>query len=471
MTNASGLLGAADAPLVWAAWLQHKPQPAMPAVPPGLQMDRMGNSSQGTSQLFLTTALARGISGIFVWTALVLTCHQIYLHLRSYTVPSEQRYIIRLLLVVPVYAFSSWLSLLLLGGHQHHIYLDSLRDCYEAFVIYSFLSLCFQYLGGESTIMAEIRGKPVRSSCLYGTCCLQGMAYSIGFLRFCKQATLQFCVVKPVMALVTIILQAVGKYHDGDFKELLRPFEPVLKFLTIKAVIFLSFWQGVLREEGQLASPHGSHAEHLQRPQGDHEPTGHRAGRHPQLLACLPALHAAGHARGLGARPGRAPLPQHPPQCGRWAWRGQEGSQFGKEDADPLGGAVGGWLAQASAAGRGPDHQHSCQRSSLSRELPRRGPAAHSPSCLCQARERAHELISSGSHCGAGSQCGLTGQTDPRLGSFGEGRLGESCAASLQALALWAPQAGDSAGPGSGPLGPVGEGPGLLHTTSSHGEL
>lgn len=32
------------------------------------------------------------------------------------------------------------------------------------------------------------------------------------------QATLQFCVVKPVMALVTIVLQAVGKYHDGDFK-------------------------------------------------------------------------------------------------------------------------------------------------------------------------------------------------------------------------------------------------------------
>lgn len=62
---------------------------------------------------------------------LALVHAQIYLHLRSYTVPSEQRYIIRLLLVVPVYAFSSWLSLLLLGGHQHHVYLDSLRDCYE----------------------------------------------------------------------------------------------------------------------------------------------------------------------------------------------------------------------------------------------------------------------------------------------------------------------------------------------------
>lgn len=56
---------------------------------------------------------------------------QIYRHLRFYTVPNEQRYIIRLLLIVPVYAFSSWLSLLLLGARQHHIYLDSVRDCYE----------------------------------------------------------------------------------------------------------------------------------------------------------------------------------------------------------------------------------------------------------------------------------------------------------------------------------------------------
>nr|XP_058148445.1 transmembrane protein 184A isoform X2 [Dasypus novemcinctus] len=122
-----------------------------------------------------------------------------------------------------------------------------------------------------------------RSSFFYGTCCLRGLSYSIGFLRFCKQhpalpqATLQFCVVKPVMAATTIVLQAFGKYHDGDFnvrsgylyitlvynasvslalyalflfyfatRELLRPFEPVLKFLTVKAIIFLSFWQGLL---------------------------------------------------------------------------------------------------------------------------------------------------------------------------------------------------------------------------------
>uniref|UniRef100_A0A8D1DF20 Transmembrane protein 184A n=1 Tax=Sus scrofa TaxID=9823 RepID=A0A8D1DF20_PIG len=274
MTHASGLLGT---PLVSATWLQPSPPPTGTAAPAGAQEDHMGNGSHGASQLFLCTPLARGVSGIFVWTALVLSGHQIYLHLRSYTVPNEQRYIIRLLLIVPVYAFDSWLSLLLLGGHQYYVYFDSVRDCYEAFVIYSFLSLCFQYLGGESAIMAEIRGKPIRSSCVYGTCCLRGMSYSIGFLRFCKQATLQFCVVKPVMAAATIVLQAFGKYHDGDFnihsgylyvtliynasvslalyalflfyfatRELLQPFEPVLKFLTVKAIIFLSFWQGLL---------------------------------------------------------------------------------------------------------------------------------------------------------------------------------------------------------------------------------
>ena len=33
-----------------------------------------------------------------------------------------------------------------------------------------------------------------------------------------SQATLQFCVVKPLMAMITVILQAFGKYRDGDFK-------------------------------------------------------------------------------------------------------------------------------------------------------------------------------------------------------------------------------------------------------------
>ena len=78
------------------------------------------------------------------------------------------------------------------------------------------------------------------------------------------------------MAALTIILHAFGKYHDGDFKpdggylyimlinnvsislalyglflfyfatkSMLKPYNPVLKFFTIKSVIFLTFWQGI----------------------------------------------------------------------------------------------------------------------------------------------------------------------------------------------------------------------------------
>ncbi|XP_054612157.1 transmembrane protein 184ba isoform X2 [Dunckerocampus dactyliophorus] len=226
---------------------------------------------------FLMTPAAQAVSGFFVWIALILTSHQIYMHLRFYSSPREQRHIIRILFIVPIYAFDSWLSLLFFTNDQYYVYFDTIRDCYEAFVIYNFLSLCYEYLGGESAIMAEIRGKPIESSCLYGTCCLRGKAYSIGFLRFCKQATLQFCVVKPIMATVTVILQAYGKYKDGDFnvasgylyvtiiynisvslslyalflfyfatRELIRPYSPMLKFFMVKSVIFLSFWQGML---------------------------------------------------------------------------------------------------------------------------------------------------------------------------------------------------------------------------------
>uniref|UniRef100_A0A182NM70 Transmembrane protein 184B n=1 Tax=Anopheles dirus TaxID=7168 RepID=A0A182NM70_9DIPT len=214
---------------------------------------------------------------------------QIYQHLRWYTNPQEQRWIVRILFIVPIYATYSWVSLLFFNSESVYVYFFTVRDCYEAFVIYNFLSLCYEYLGGEGNIMSEIRGKPIKSSCLYGTCCLAGKTYTIGFLRFCKQATLQFCLVKPLMAFIIIFLQAFNHYHDGDWsadggyiyitviynisvslalyglylfyfatRDLLTPFDPVLKFCTVKSVIFLSFWQGVglaILEKAEVISP------------------------------------------------------------------------------------------------------------------------------------------------------------------------------------------------------------------------
>ncbi|CAG0893079.1 unnamed protein product [Darwinula stevensoni] len=236
-----------------------------------------GSEVIGVEPIFLQKTFSQVIAGIFTWAALIITCHQIYQYLRFYTHPAEQRWIVRILLIVPIYAFDSWLSFLFFNNDSYYIYFDTVRDCYEAFVIYNFLSLCYEYLGGEGNIMSEIRGKPIKSSYMYCTCCISGKSYTIGVLRFCKQATLQFCFVKPVMAFITIVLQTLGHYSDGDWnvkggylyiiiiynisvslalyglflfyfatREMLSPYEPVLKFFTVKSVIFLSFWQGVL---------------------------------------------------------------------------------------------------------------------------------------------------------------------------------------------------------------------------------
>merc|ERR1712226_1411398 len=79
------------------------------------------------------------------------------------------------------------------------------------------------------------------------------------------------------MSFIVILLQSYDLYRDGDWdpskgylyvtliynmsitlalyalflfyfatRELLRPFDPVLKFFSIKSIIFMSFWQGVL---------------------------------------------------------------------------------------------------------------------------------------------------------------------------------------------------------------------------------
>lgn len=239
-----------------------------------MDMELVSNS---TGSVFLQSAAAQTIAGFFCWAALIISIHQIYQHLRWYSCPSEQRWIIRILFIVPVYSFDSWLSLIFYTNDVY-IYFNSIRDCYEAFVIYSFLSLCYEYLGGESNIMAEIRGKPIRpTNYATLTCCLAGKQYTIEFLRFCKKATLQFCLIKPIMALFTLLLMMIGKYEDGNWRldqgyiyitlvynisvslalyglflfytatrDLLHPYSPVLKFLTVKSVIFLSFWQGFL---------------------------------------------------------------------------------------------------------------------------------------------------------------------------------------------------------------------------------
>uniref|UniRef100_A0A7M6DMT9 Uncharacterized protein n=2 Tax=Clytia hemisphaerica TaxID=252671 RepID=A0A7M6DMT9_9CNID len=241
-------------------------------------------------KLFFQTAGAHVLSGFFAWAAILITGHQIALHTRHYTNPDQQKYIVRVLLIVPFYALDSWLSMLFFEKN-YYIYFDTIRDCYEAFVIYNFLCLCYEYLGGEMAILSEIRGKVLKTSYFTCTCCFSGRQINIAFLRACKKATLQFCFTKPIMAAITLVLVATRNYSDGDFrpdkgylyitiiynisytialyglflfynatKDLLTPYYPVLKFLTVKFIVFMSFWQGfvlaIIEKCGMITTYH-----------------------------------------------------------------------------------------------------------------------------------------------------------------------------------------------------------------------
>ncbi|GER41925.1 hypothetical protein STAS_18670 [Striga asiatica] len=206
--------------------------------------------------------------------AMALAILHIYKHLLNYTEPIYQRYTVRIIFMVPVYALMSFLSLVL---NESTIYFNSIREIYEAWVIYNFLSLCLAWVGGPGAVVVSLSGKVLKPNWCLMTCCFPPLPLDGRFIRRCKQGCLQFVILKPILVVVTLVLYAKGKYEDGNFnplqsylyltiiytfsysvalyalalfyvacRDLLEPFNPVPKFIIIKSVVFLTYWQGVL---------------------------------------------------------------------------------------------------------------------------------------------------------------------------------------------------------------------------------
>lgn len=206
--------------------------------------------------------------------AVLLAVLHIYRHLVNYTEPIYQRYIVRIIFMVPVYALMSFLSLIL---PDSSIYFNSIREVYEAWVIYNFLSLCLAWVGGPGAVVLSLSGRTLKPSWLLFTCCFPAVPLDGRFIRRCKQGCLQFVILIPILAIISLILYAKEKLKDGNFnpgqaylyltiiytisytsalhalalfyvacRDLLQPFNPVPKFVLIKSVVFLTYWQGVL---------------------------------------------------------------------------------------------------------------------------------------------------------------------------------------------------------------------------------
>ncbi|CAI0395987.1 unnamed protein product [Linum tenue] len=228
-------------------------------------------------------------ASVFVLVALVLSMYLIFEHLASYNKPEEQKFLVGLILMVPVYSLESFLSLY---DSSAAFNWEALRDCYEAFAMYCFERYLIACLGGEdSTIeFMETQTDGVSSMPLldeayaYGVvehpfplnCCLSPWNLGRDFYYAVKVGIVQYMIVKMICALLAIILEAFGVYGEGKFewsygypylavvlnfsqswalyclvqfysvtKDKLAPIKPLAKFLTFKSIIFLTWWQGI----------------------------------------------------------------------------------------------------------------------------------------------------------------------------------------------------------------------------------
>ncbi|KAL3572734.1 hypothetical protein D5086_026638 [Populus alba] len=229
------------------------------------------------------------IASIFVLIALVLSMYLIFEHLAAYNQPEEQKFLIGLILMVPVYSLESFLSLL---DSSAAFNCEAIRDCYEAFALYCFERYLIACLGGEENTIEFMESQTLiapsspllEDSHAYGVvehpfplnCFLRDWNLGADFYNAVKIGIVQYMILKLICALLAMTLQAFGVYGEGKFewrygypylaiilnfsqtwalyclvqfysviKDKLAPIKPLAKFLTFKSIVFLTWWQGV----------------------------------------------------------------------------------------------------------------------------------------------------------------------------------------------------------------------------------
>ncbi|TIA99750.1 hypothetical protein E3P96_02828 [Wallemia ichthyophaga] len=235
-----------------------------PTVKEVIEIRMAGSGSQLPTVLLVLCTLSALL-------ATIISLAGIKTHLLNYRMPLLQRFTVRILVMLPVYALASLISLFSLDAAY---WIDVGRDLYEAFVIYCFFNLLVEYL---QLIISLLGRKPTKH--LFPVTFFQDsmdVSDPHSFL-FLKRGILQYAWVKPLLAILTLILKLTDKYDDGNIAwnagytyvqliynvsictalyclamfwvtvhDDLRGFRPIPKFICVKGILFATFWQGLL---------------------------------------------------------------------------------------------------------------------------------------------------------------------------------------------------------------------------------
>ncbi|RSL61413.1 hypothetical protein CEP51_013640 [Fusarium floridanum] len=232
-----------------------------------------------------------GLAVITCAIACLVSAYLIYKHVHNYTKPSQQRQVIRILLMVPVYSVACVFSIIF---YRQHVYIAAVYEFYESLVIAAFFLFLCQILHVDLVkLRADFAGiqpkpwiYPIRAVVF---CCgnrKKGTLDGLKWFNIICVGVLQFCVIKFLGALVKCITEAAGVYCKesnspsharvwimvielislvsammcllqfyNEVHHRMRQHRPMLKFLAIKIVIAVFYIQSFIFS--QLTKPGG----------------------------------------------------------------------------------------------------------------------------------------------------------------------------------------------------------------------
>lgn len=90
--------------------------------------------------------------------------------------------------------------------------MNSIRECYEAYVIYNFMKYLLNYLNLEMDLEATLEFKPPVKH-IFPLCCLTPWTMGREFVHNCKHGILQYTIVRPITTFISVLVK-----NDYDIK-------------------------------------------------------------------------------------------------------------------------------------------------------------------------------------------------------------------------------------------------------------
>ncbi|XP_031282115.1 transmembrane protein 184C-like [Pistacia vera] len=215
--------------------------------------------------------------GFCVMVTMHFTVQLLSQHLFYWKNPKEQKAIVIIILMAPIYAVDSFVGLLdIRGSKAFFMLLDSVKECYEALVIAKFMALMYSYLNisiSNNIVPDGIKGREIHHSFPMTLFQPRTVRLDQHTLKLLKYWTWQFVAIRPICSILMITLQILGMYPTWlswtftvilnisvslalyslvifyhVFAKELAPHKPLAKFMCIKGIVFFCFWQGVVLE-------------------------------------------------------------------------------------------------------------------------------------------------------------------------------------------------------------------------------